>query len=143
MCTVGQFALQDISSTDATEDKSECDDDKVLPTSNVSTATNAEDQPVQTKPPVEKKRSKKSTIMKEEESTLKVISSTLRAVAEDHKQHSTERSTRSGDDDCDVYGKYVAGELRSTTDQYNRHVAKRRISDVLFHAKWQRVNNNR
>jgi len=70
-------------------------------------------------------------VMKEEENALKVISSTLRQVAHERKQQNHIDQLRSPTM-TDVDGKFVAGELRAITDQYNRDLAKGRKSDVLF-----------
>jgi len=41
------------------------------------------------------------------------------------------------EDEYEVYGRYVAAELRTMTDSYQRDLCKQKISSLLFESKWR------
>jgi hypothetical protein len=79
---------------------------------------------------------KKSMIMKQEDSTLKLISNAIKSSTEQAKSGKTS-------DEFDVYGSFIASELRSINDPYTRDKIKNEIGQVFFNAKWSqsRVGN--
>jgi len=72
------------------------------------------------------KKTKKSAVMRQEEETLKAINKAL------SKQQSNDK-----DDSDEAYGKYIASELRSITDNYTKDCVKHEFSRIIFEAKWK------
>ena len=72
---------------------------------------------------------KKSSVMKEEDNALRAISNAIRVSSE---KTSSVKTT----DEYDVYGTYIASELRSIPDQFTRDYVKHEFSQILFQAKW-------
>jgi hypothetical protein len=91
---------------------------------------------------VSHKKTKKSSAKKKEDDELQAISSTLRQVAEDRKQRNAPPvESLSAADECDVFGRFVGSELSAITDQFNRDMTKKRITDALFEAKLQQAGS--
>jgi hypothetical protein len=72
---------------------------------------------------------KKSMIVKQEDSTLKLISNAIKSSTEQAKHVKS-------NDEFDTYGSFIASELRSVSDQFMRDKIKHEISQVFFNAKW-------
>jgi hypothetical protein len=69
---------------------------------------------------------------------LNALSSAIRHVADARKQQAAQPVVNAAvQDDCDVYGRHIANELRSVTDPFTRDYIKKRFNDILFETKWQ------
>jgi len=109
-------------------DMNEMDDDQPA-----AAKSSASDVVINSTPVVPRTKKSRSAVVREEDNALKIISSAMKT----HMNAPKANPSNTVDDAFDVYGKFVASELRAIRDDYMVDVVKKKIGDVFFEVKWQ------
>ena len=78
----------------------------------------------------------RSAVCRDEDNALKVISAAMKQHVEGSKRNA--EVAKVNEDEFDVFGKFVANELRAVPEQSARNNLKRQLCQVLFDPSWRR-----